>query len=82
MQTVWEDTGIGDAFHPADGWPWSWPDSAMTDWVYAFDDGHVWAEGSRDGSHSIPTPSTARRDHHRHPYLGYCGTGRLPHMCP
>jgi hypothetical protein len=45
---VWEEhTGIGDAFPPADGWPWTWSDSAMTDWVYAFDDSHVWARGDQ-----------------------------------
>jgi hypothetical protein len=45
---VWEEhTDIGNAFPPADGWPWTWPDSSMTDWVYAFDNGHPWARGDQ-----------------------------------
>ena len=28
---------------PADGWPWLWPSSALTDYTYAFDAGSVYA---------------------------------------
>lgn len=30
------------ATRPADGWPWPWEDSRMTDYAYAFDAGEVW----------------------------------------
>lgn len=53
----------------------------MTDWVYAFDDGHAWAEAAGDGSHSIPTPPTSSPRSPPPPVPGYCGTGRLtPHV--
>lgn len=28
---VGEETGVGYAFHPDDGWRWPWPDSTMID---------------------------------------------------
>lgn len=31
----------GDVTRPADGWPWPWEDSRMTDYAYAFDE-KVW----------------------------------------
>lgn len=31
-----------DSVVPAQGWPWPWEDSSFTDYVYAFEDGHVW----------------------------------------
>lgn len=31
-----------DATLPAQGWPWPWNDSNVTDWAYTFDDGAVW----------------------------------------
>lgn len=31
-----------DATFPADGWPWPWEDSNLTDEVWAFDGGKVW----------------------------------------
>lgn len=30
------------ATRPAQGWPWPWDDSRMTDFAYAFDGGQVW----------------------------------------
>jgi hypothetical protein len=30
------------AYYPANGWPWPWPDSHLTDWICAFDHGWVW----------------------------------------
>lgn len=38
---VWADEGLGHVHHPRDGWPWPWPDSRLTDWVYTFDSGAV-----------------------------------------
>lgn len=38
----WPDHDFGHGYHPHDGWPWLWPDSRETDWVFAFDDGRVW----------------------------------------
>ncbi|WP_086667525.1 hypothetical protein [Lentzea kentuckyensis] len=32
----------GSVHHLADGWPWSWQDSSLTGWCYAFDAGRVW----------------------------------------
>ena len=32
----------GGGSRPADGWPWSWPDSSLTGWCYAFDTAGVW----------------------------------------
>lgn len=37
--------GREDGTMPEDGWPWPWNDSGLTDYVYAFDDGRVWAFG-------------------------------------
>lgn len=31
-----------DATLPAQGWPWPWEDSTLTDEVYAFDKGQLW----------------------------------------
>lgn len=31
-----------DATFPADGWPWPWDDSTLTDEVWAFDNGKIW----------------------------------------
>jgi hypothetical protein len=39
-----------DATFPADGWPWPWDDSSLTDEVWAFDDGKVWR------ANGYPTP--------------------------
>ncbi|WP_246128154.1 hypothetical protein [Amycolatopsis rhizosphaerae] len=38
---VWTDEGHGRAYHPRDGWPWLWPDSHNTDWVFTFTHGRV-----------------------------------------
>jgi hypothetical protein len=27
---------------PEQGWPWPWDDGKLTDYSYAFDEGHVW----------------------------------------
>lgn len=39
---------------PADGWPWPWKDSRMTDFAYTFADGRVWV--SCFGHQWIPAP--------------------------
>lgn len=36
-----------DATVPDQGWPWPWDSSYLTDFVYAFDDGKVWASNGR-----------------------------------
>lgn len=33
---MWPDEGHGYGHHPRDGWPWLWPDSRTTDWVFTF----------------------------------------------
>jgi hypothetical protein len=38
---VWTDENLGHGYHPRDGWPWLWPDSRETDWVFTFDHGRV-----------------------------------------
>ena len=38
---VWADEDYGHGYHPRDGWPWLWPDSRGTDWVFSFANGHV-----------------------------------------
>jgi hypothetical protein len=38
---VWADEGYGHGYHPRDGWPWLWPDSRGTDWVFSFANGRV-----------------------------------------
>lgn len=35
--------GRDDATLPADGWPWPWNDSELTDYAYAFERGKVYA---------------------------------------
>lgn len=29
--------GRDDSFHPENGWPWPWKNSATSDWAYCFD---------------------------------------------
>ncbi len=36
------DDAHGGSIRPADGWPWPWKDSCLTDYSYAWDDGAVW----------------------------------------
>lgn len=38
----WADEDLGHGYHPRNGWPWAWPDSRDTDWVFTFDHGRVW----------------------------------------
>lgn len=43
----WPDEDLGHGFHPRDGWPWLWPDSRDTDWVFTFVHGRVWIATGR-----------------------------------
>ncbi|MEV6602758.1 hypothetical protein [Kutzneria sp. NPDC051319] len=38
---VWADEDLRHGHHPRDGWPWLWPGSTETDWVFTFDHGRV-----------------------------------------
>jgi hypothetical protein len=55
---AWNDDGLGRGHPPRDGWPWPWPDSRHTDWVYAFHAGRVWITTGRawlrDATWSVP----------------------------
>lgn len=42
VDSLLADAQAGDVHSPGDGWPWRWPDSALTGWCYAFDTGRVW----------------------------------------
>lgn len=44
---VWVDEDLGHGYHCRDGWPWLWPDSRTTDWVFAFVHGRVWITTGR-----------------------------------
>jgi hypothetical protein len=39
---VWADENLGHGYYTRDGWPWLWPDSRETDWVFTFAHGRVW----------------------------------------
>lgn len=61
---VWTDDGLGHSYRPLDGWPWPWPDSVHTDWVYTFDAGAVHVRPPQQpGTHprSAPRPPASRR---------------------
>ncbi|MFI7676441.1 hypothetical protein [Actinophytocola sp. NPDC049390] len=51
---VFTGEGLGQSHHPSDGWPWSWPDSRSTDWVYTFNRGRAWVITGRIWSYSMP----------------------------
>lgn len=44
---VWGDEDLGNGYHPHGGWPWLWPDSHDTDWVFTFVHGRVWITTGR-----------------------------------
>lgn len=44
---VWTDEDHGHGYHPHGGWPWLWPDSRDTDWVFTFVHGRVWITTGR-----------------------------------
>jgi hypothetical protein len=44
---VWADEDHGHGYHPHGGWPWLWPDSRETDWVFTFAHGRVWITTGR-----------------------------------
>jgi hypothetical protein len=47
LLAVWVDEDLGHGYHPREGWPWLWPDSRDTDWVFAFVHGRVWITTGR-----------------------------------
>ncbi|ONI71134.1 hypothetical protein ALI144C_52385 [Actinosynnema sp. ALI-1.44] len=44
---VWADEDHGHGYQPDGGWPWLWPDSRDTDWVFTFAHGRVWITTGR-----------------------------------
>lgn len=44
---VWADEDHGHGCHQRNGWPWLWPDSRDTDWVFTFAHGRVWITTGR-----------------------------------
>ena len=43
----WIDENLGHGYHPREGWPWLWPDSRDTDWVFTYIHGRVWITTGR-----------------------------------
>ena len=58
----WPDEDLGHGYHPRDGWPWLWPDSRDTDWVFTFDHGRVWITTGRAWHAHRPTDHGLQRD--------------------
>lgn len=58
----WPDEDLGHGYHPRDGWPWLWPDSRTTDWVFAFVHGRVWITTGRALLAHRPTDRGLQRD--------------------
>jgi hypothetical protein len=57
LLAVWVDEDLGHCYHPREGWPWLWPDSRDTDWVFTFVHGRVWITTGRAW---LPAPATGR----------------------
>ena len=47
LLAVWVDEDLGHCYHPREGWPWLWPNSRETDWVFTFVHGRVWITTGR-----------------------------------
>jgi hypothetical protein len=47
LLAVWGEEDLGHGYHARDGWPWLWPDSRDTDWVFTFVHGRVWITTGR-----------------------------------
>lgn len=57
---VWADEDLGHGYHPRDGWPWRWPDSRHTDWVFTFAHGQVQITTGESWAHH-PAGAVAHR---------------------
>lgn len=62
---VFADEGLGRSHHPRDGWPWSWPDSRGTVWVYTFERGRAWVITGRIWGYGTPHHDGQPRHHPR-----------------
>lgn len=49
----WPEENPGHGYHPREGWPWLWPDSRETDWVFTFVHGRVWITTGRAWLRSV-----------------------------
>lgn len=77
-------TSRNDFIDPTDGWPWDWPNSALTDYTYAYDNGTVYASHrgspwfrvnlnhSRGGEPGPKTKAATESDDPVFPRMGLC----------
>jgi hypothetical protein len=58
---IWNDENLGHGYPPDQGWPWLWPDSGDTDWIYTFARGRVWITTGRAWRRTTPPIARQRR---------------------
>lgn len=83
---VFPGQGLGQSHHARDGWPWAWPDSRSTDWVYLFDRGCAWVITGRIWSYVMPRvdhpPRRSAATGHGQPGPAQDQTERRDDTCP
>lgn len=83
---VFTQQNLGQSHHPRDGWPWSWPDSRSTDWIYLFDRGRAWVITGRIWSYAMPRvdhpPQRPAATGHAPPEPAQDQTERYDSTCP